>query len=146
VSADNITGGDSEGGPVEAGAKFGTCSSSDDGCELADGDTARASGSDDVGCDDDAGKNHFRVAGIGTGTDCDGGSPSPLTSSGLGGVGGMMFVTGNCGISGPGGSSRAESTRGDGSSADRGLLVRLEAGEGANQARFLGISLVSAAG
>ena len=57
-----------------------------------------------------------------------------------------MFVTGSCGISGPGGSSRAESTRRDGSSADDGLLFRLEDGEEANQARFLGISLVSASG
>lgn len=150
MSADNITGGDSDGGPEEAEAKFGTSSSGDDGlthvCELADGKTERASVSGDIGCDIEVGKNHLRVAGVGTGTVSGGDSPSPLASSGLGGVGGIIFVTGSCGISGSGGSSRAESTGGDGSSAGRSLLGRLEDGEGANHVRFLGTSLVSASG
>jgi hypothetical protein len=106
VSVDNITGGGSDGGPEEAEAKLGTCSSSDDGlthaCELADGEKERVSVSGDIGCDNEAGKNHLRVAGIGTGTVSGGGSPSPLASSGLGGVGGIIFVTGGCGISGSG--------------------------------------------
>jgi hypothetical protein len=150
VLADNITGADFDGGPEQAEAKFGTSSSGDDGlthaCELADGKTERASVSDDIGCDVEVGKSHLRVAGVGTGTVSGGDSPSPLASSGLGGVGGIMFVTGGCGISGSGGPSRAESMGGDGSSAGRCLLGRLEDGKGANQVRFLGITLVSASG
>lgn len=147
MSADNITGGGSDGGPEDVEAILGTWSSSDDGLTHAcvlDSETVRASISGDIGCDNEAGKNHLRVAGVGTGTVSGGGSPSPLASSGLGGVGGIIFVTGGCGISGSGGSCRAESMGDDGSFADRSLLARLEDGEGANQVRFLGISLVSA--
>jgi hypothetical protein len=63
----------------------------------------------------------------------------------------MTFITGGCEVSKIGGSFRAKSTGGDGSSAGCGLLARLEEeddddDEGANQARFLGISLVSVSG
>jgi hypothetical protein len=121
-------------------------------CELADGETARVSVSGDLACGDEAEENHLRVAGIGTGTVSDGGSPSTFASSSLGGVGGMTFITGGCVVSGIGGTFRAESMGGGGSSAGRSLLARLEGNddvdvdEGANQARFLGISLVSDSG
>jgi hypothetical protein len=143
---------DSDDGPAEAEAKFGAWSSSDDGLapvrELADGETARVSISGDLDCGDEAEENHLRVAGIGTGTVSDGGPPSTL-----GGVGGMTFMAGGCVASGIGGSFRAESMGGGGSVAGRSLLARLgdnadddDDDEGANQARFLGISLVSDSG
>jgi hypothetical protein len=94
----------------------------------------------------------LRVAGIGTGTVSDGGPPSTLASSSLGGVGGMTFIAGGCVVSGIEGSFRAMFMGNDGSSAGRILLVRLEdnddvdVDEGANQARFLGINLVSDSG
>ena len=147
---------DSDDGPAEAEAKFGAWSSSDDGlapvCELlADGETARVSISGDLACGDEAEENHLRVAGIGTGTVSDGGPPSTLASSSLGGVGGMTFITGGCLVSGIGRSFRAASMGGDDSSAGRSLLARLEDNvddddEGANQARFLGINLVPDSG
>lgn len=157
MSADNVTGSetDSDDGPAEAEAKFGAWSSSDDGiapaCELADGETPRVSASGDLACGDEAEENHLRVADIGTGTVSDGGPPSTLASSSLGGVGGMTFITGNCVVSGIEGSFRVGSMGDAGPSADRGLLVRLDDNDdvdddGANQARFLGISLVSDSG
>ena len=71
--------------------------------------------------------------------------------SSLGGVGGMTFMTGGFVVSGIGGFFRAESIGDGGSSAGRSLLARLEDNaddddEGANQVRFLGISLVSDSG
>jgi len=89
---------------------------------------------------------------MGTGAVSDGGSPEPSirVSSGFGGVGGMMFVTGGggCGVSriGAGVSVRAAaSIGGDGSSPARSLLGRLgdEDEDEANQARFLGTNLTS---
>lgn len=160
MSVDNVTGRetDSDDGPAEAEAKLGAWSSSDDGltsvCELlADGETACVSISGDLVCGDEAVENHLRVAGIGTGTVSDGGPPSTLASSTLGGVGGMTFITGVCVVSWIGSSSRAEFMGGDNSSAGRSLLGRLKGkddddddGEEVNQARFLGISLVSDSG
>lgn len=148
---------DADDGPVavEVEAKFGAWSSTDDGlasvCELADGEIARVSASGGLACGDGAEENHLRVAGMGTETVSDGGPPSTLASSGLGGVGGMTFIAGGCGFSKIGRSFRAESMGGDGSSADRNLLARLEGNEddddeGANQARFLGTSLVPDSG
>jgi hypothetical protein len=102
--------------------------------------------SGDLACGDEPEENHLRVAGIGTGTVSDGGPPSTL-----GGVGGMTFIAGGCVVSGIGRFFRAETMGGDGSSVGRSLLVRLwdnddDDDEGANQARFLGISLVSDSG
>ena len=148
MSADNITGGetDSDDGPAEVGPNFGDDRLAPDG-ELANGETVRVSVSGDLACGDEV-ENHLRVAGIGTGTASDRGPPSTLASSDLGGVGGMTFITGGCEVSKIGGPFRAKSTGGDGSSAGCGLLARLEEDEdeGANQARFLGISLVSVSG
>jgi hypothetical protein len=159
VSADNVTGSetDSDDAPAEAGTKVGAWSSSDDGLapvgELVDGETACVSISGDLACGDEPEENHLRVAGIGTGTVSDRGRPSTLAGSSLGGVGGMMFITGDCVVPEIGRSFRAESMGDDGSCAGRTLLARLEDSddddgddEGANQARFLGISLVSDSG
>lgn len=146
---------DSDDGPAEAEAKFFAWSSGDDGLEpvsdLADGKTARVSVSGDLACGDEAEENHLRVVGIGTETVSDGGPPSTLATSSLGGVGGMTFIIGACVVSGIGGSFRAESLGDGGSSAGRSLLACLEDNdvdddEGANQARFLGTSLVSDSG
>lgn len=145
---------DSDDGPAEAKAKFGAWSSGGDGlspvCEMADGKAARVSTSGDLACGDEAEENHLRVADIGTGTASDGGPPPTLVSSNFGGVGGMTFITGGSVVSGVERSFRAESMGGDGSSAGRNLLARLEVNDddddGANQARFLGMSLVSDSG
>jgi hypothetical protein len=114
----------------------------------------RASGSGDLSWGDEEEENHLRAGGMGTGAVSDGGSlwPSIRVSSSLGGVGGMMFVTGGgggCGVSriGAGVSVRAAavSIGGDGSSPGRRLLGRLgeEDADEANQARFLGTNLTS---
>jgi hypothetical protein len=138
---------------AEAEARFGSWSSSDDGLTPAcDGGTARASVSGEIAWEDEAGKNHLRAAGIGAGIVSDEGSPSNLASSGFGGVGGMTFIAGGFVFSGIEGSFRAMFMGNDGSSAGRILLVRLEdnddvdVDEGANQARFLGINVVSDSG
>lgn len=142
---------DSDDGPAEAEAKFGAWSSSDDELapvgELADGETARVSISGDLACGDEAEENHPRVGGMGTGAVSEEGPASTL-----GGVGGMTFIAGGRMVSGIGGSFRAESMGGDRSVGGRSLLARWEDNadddddEGANQARFLGISLVSESG
>ena len=83
---------------------------------------------------------------MGTGAVSDGGSLSTRVSSGLGGVGGMMFVTGSCDVSRTGASVWAGLTGGDGSSPRRSLLGRLGDEDEANQARFLGTGLCSGSG
>jgi len=96
VSADNPTADetDSDAVPAEAQVKSGAWSSSDGGltsaCELA------VSFSGGLVAEE----NHLRVAGMGTGT-----VSSTLVTSGLGGVGGMTFITGGCGFSRIGGGS-----------------------------------------
>jgi hypothetical protein len=79
---------------------------------------------------------------MGTGAVPDRGSLLTRVSSGFGGVGGIMFVTGGCGVSRTGTSVRAESTGGDVSSPSRNLLGRLGEEDEANQARFLGTNFV----
>ncbi|KAH9954702.1 hypothetical protein BC827DRAFT_929319 [Russula dissimulans] len=154
-SVDNITRGETDSNDGPADGNFGTCSSIDDGvrgeptpaCEPTNGETGRSSDSGDLDCIDETGENHLR-AGMGTGAVVsDGASPSTLASSGLGGVGGMMFVTGRCGVSEAGGSIRAVSIAGrDDSSASRSLLDCLEDEDEANQVRFLGTILVATSG
>jgi len=154
-SVDNATGGETGSNDGPADGNFGTCSSIDDGvrgeptpdCELTNGETARGSESGDLDRIDGVGENHLRV-GMGTGTVVsDGASPSTLANSGLGGVGGIMFVTGRCGVSGAGGSTRVVSITGDDdSSAGCSLLGCLEDEDEANQVRFLGIILVTTSG
>jgi hypothetical protein len=63
------------------------------------GEVVRVSASGDLDGSGDTGENHFREVGIGTESDWGGGGGrgllSTLVSSGFGGVGGMMFVTGS---------------------------------------------------
>jgi hypothetical protein len=100
VSVDNVAGDeiDSDGG--EADGKFGTCSSMDGGvsgestpaCE-PDGEAALIPASGDLGRDNETGENHLRAGVIETGAVSGRGRLSARLSSGLGGVGGMTFVT-----------------------------------------------------
>ena len=67
-------------------------------------------------------------------------------SSGRGGVGGMIFVTGSCGVSSTGVSFRTGLIGVNGSSPGRNLLGRLGDEDEENQARFLGTSFFSGCG
>ena len=97
-------------------------------------------------CDGGTEENHLRVGVIETEVVSDGGSTQ--VTSGLGGVGGITFVTGYCGASGIGGSVGVGSIAIDdgGSSTGHKFLGFLEDKDGANQERLLGIDLMSASG
>lgn len=88
---------DSDCGPVDG--NFGTWSSMEDGVvgevTPTNDEVVRVSVSGDLDCSGETGENHFREDGIGTESDWGGGLLSTLVSSGFGGVGGMMFVTGS---------------------------------------------------
>lgn len=153
VSVDNVAGDEIDSNGGEADGSFGTCSSIDGGvrgestpaCEPGEAALIPASG--DLGCDNETGENHLRAGVIETGAISDRGRLSTRVSSGLGGVGGMTFVTG-CGDS----SGTEEPVEvgsiveGSGASTGRELLGFLKDEDDVNQERLLGINLTSAPG
>jgi hypothetical protein len=153
ASVDNVAGdviGSNEG---EADGNFGTCSSIDGGvrgestpaCE-PDGEAAPISASGDLGCDNETGENHLRAGVVETGAVSDRGRLSTRVSSGLGGVGGMTFVTRYGDSSGTEEPVEVGLVEGSSASTGRELLGFLEDEVDVNQERLLGIDLASAPG
>jgi hypothetical protein len=151
ASIDNIAGAEVDSSGDRAGGSLDACSSIDvnvreestPACGL-DGEALSISITGDLDGDDETGENHLRAGAIETETVSDGGWLSTRISSGLGGVGGVRFITGSWAVSRIGGSVGVGSIGGCGSSTSRNLLSFMEDEEDTNQGRLLDIDLMLA--